>query len=65
LLDWGLNGNQLQFTWPGDHLGWTLQAQTNSPGTNWSTVSGPAATNLWVIPIDPANTSVFYRLVYP
>src|SRR5262249_53403474 len=39
----GANG-QLQLSWPLDHLGWRLQAQTNTSGTglgtNWGTVSG-------------------------
>ena len=35
-------GNQLQLSWPQDHLGWRLEIQTNSVGeglgTNWVTV---------------------------
>jgi len=46
-----------------------LQVQTNSVaqglGTNWWDVAGATATNQVAIPIDPANGSVFYRLVYP
>ena len=61
-----LNGGQLQLSWPADHLGWSLQTQTNSLGTNWFTMPGSAATNLWVMPIGAANNvSVFFRLVYP
>jgi len=61
--------NQLQLSWPQDHLGWQLQVQTNSLsiglGTNWVTVPDSAsvtATNMLIV---PANGSVFYRLVYP
>ena len=43
--------------------------QTNGPGggigTNWATVPGSTVTNLVVVPIDPANGSVFYRLALP
>jgi hypothetical protein len=62
-------GNQLQLSWPQDHLGWRLQIQTNSPGmglgTNW--VDVPNSTNVigTNLTIDPENGSVFLRLVYP
>jgi hypothetical protein len=59
-------GSQLTLSWPLDHVGWTLQAQTNNPGvglgTNWVDVPASASTNQVVIPIDPANGSVFYRI---
>jgi len=62
-------GTALQVSWPASHTGWALQAQTNAPGagigTNWTTVPGSRATNQLLLPIDPANGSVFYRLVYP
>ena len=64
-----VSGNQLTLSWPDDHTGWQLQAQTNdfSVGisTNWAGVSGSSTTNQVVVPIDLANGSVFYRLVYP
>jgi hypothetical protein len=55
----------MEFTWPQDHLGWGLQVQTNDLGTNWVTV--PNTTNITAVnlPIDPANGSVFFRLVNP
>jgi polygalacturonase len=63
-----ISGNQLQLSWPQDHLGWLLQIQTNSPGTglgtNWIAVSDSQLTNQIFIPIDPANGSVFLRLIY-
>jgi fibronectin-binding autotransporter adhesin len=59
-------GTALNVTWPATHLGWTLQAQTNSLGaglgTNWADVPGTAnvtSTNLTIV---PANPAVFYRL---
>jgi glucose/arabinose dehydrogenase len=62
-----VSGNVLDISWP--VAGGRLQAQTNSPGvgisSNWVTVPGSAATNRIVIPADPVNGSVFYRLVVP
>jgi hypothetical protein len=64
-----VTNNQLTLSWPADHTGWQLQAQTNliSVGinTNWVNVSGSASTNQVVIPINLTNGCVFYRLVYP
>jgi hypothetical protein len=64
-----LNAGQLQFTWPADHVGWSLQAQTNANNiglsTNWVTMANSSATNQIVIPIGATNGSVFFRLVHP
>ena len=67
-----VNGTNLNFSWPTDHIGWRLIAQTNhlangiSGNTNdWGTVAGSANTNLVTIPIDPAKPMEFYRLIYP
>ena len=64
-----LAGGQLQLSWPTDHLGWQVQAQTNGPGTglstNWVTLPGSGATNWFSVPVDNANGSVFFRLVSP
>ena len=65
LLSFAMATNGIQFNWPGNHTGWELQVQTNNLGTNWVTLSGTGTTNLVLIPINPANGSVFYRLVYP
>lgn len=62
-------GNALQLSWPASHQGWRLEAQTNAlavgVGTNWWEVTGAAATNLILMPLDVLNGSVFFRLVYP
>jgi Alginate lyase/Fibronectin type III domain len=62
-------GGQLQLSWPSDHFGWRLEAQTNSLsrglGTNWITVLGSTSTNQISIPIGVDNGSAFFRLVYP
>ena len=59
----------LALSWPQDHIGWRLEAQTNTLavglGTNWFTVSGSTTTNQMSFPMSPASGSVFYRLKYP
>jgi hypothetical protein len=61
--------NELSLSWPADHIGWQLQAQTNrltvGLSTNWVNVAGSTGTNQVVVPLNLANGSVFYRLVYP
>jgi photosystem II stability/assembly factor-like uncharacterized protein len=67
-----VSGTNLNLSWPFDHIGWRLIAQTNnlangiSRNTNdWATVSGSASTNLVAIPIVRTNKTEFYRLIYP
>jgi glucose/arabinose dehydrogenase len=57
------SGNTLAISWP--FVGGRLQAQTNGVSASWSDVAGSSGTNSVVVPIDPNNTSVFYRLVAP
>jgi autotransporter-associated beta strand protein len=68
-LVWGVSAAGLTLSWPPDHTGWRLQAQTNpldgGLNTNWADVSGGSLTNNVTFPMDPATGSVFYRLVYP
>jgi hypothetical protein len=68
-LAFSAGAGRLQLAWPQDHLGWTLQVQTNSPGaglgTNWTTVQSSASTNQIAFPINSNNGSVFFRLVHP
>jgi hypothetical protein len=68
-LGFTISGNSMRFSWPFDHIGWRLVGQTNSVGagigTSWTTVPGSIATNQIFIPINPANGSAFFRLVYP
>jgi hypothetical protein len=60
-------GNEFQLTWPEDHKGWQLQAQTNSLaaglGTNWSNVAGSAQTNQMAMSLNVTDGAVFFRLV--
>ena len=60
------SAGSIKFAWPQDHTGWSLQVQTNSfIGTNWVTVPGSTLTNIIPFQINPANQSVFFRLIYP
>lgn len=64
-----VSGNTLQISWPTDHIGWTLQNQTNALNvgitSTWYDVAGSATTNQVFRPINPANPTVFYRLTLP
>lgn len=64
-----VGGGGLQLSWPPDHLGWRLEVQTNAISvglsTNWFTWPGSAAVTNVTVPFNPANPSVFLRLVYP
>ncbi|HEY1719301.1 MAG TPA: autotransporter-associated beta strand repeat-containing protein [Verrucomicrobiae bacterium] len=63
-----VSGNTLTLSWPADHTGWTLEAQTNSLAvginTNWVPIAGSSSTNEVSMTIDPNNGVVFYRLIY-
>jgi hypothetical protein len=62
-------GTAMDLSWPADHTGWRLQAQTNSLSTGltttWHTVPGSTTTNHMIIPVAPGNPTVFFRLIYP
>ena len=61
-----VSSNKLTIAWPADHIGWILQAKTNSLSTGqWFDLPGSDVVNAMVILINPANTSVFYRLSRP
>ena len=55
--------------WDSSYIGWRLQQQTNSLSvglyTNWTSVSGSAATNDIYITNSPAIDASFFRMVYP
>jgi len=67
-ITFSTSGASLTLSWPTDHTGYTLQAQTNSLGiglgTNWVDVTGSASTNQVTIPVNSTNASVFYRLKF-
>jgi fibronectin-binding autotransporter adhesin len=64
-----VSGNTLTLTWPADHTGWRLQVQTNTVNvglrSNWVDVAGSTSVNTMNFTLDPANGSVFFRMVYP
>jgi polygalacturonase len=68
-LSFQINDDQLQLTWPQDHLGWRLQVQTNDLasgiGTSWVTVPNSTNTTSLSFSIDPLNGATFFRLIYP
>jgi hypothetical protein len=57
---------QLQISWPTDHTGWQLQAQTNTlTSGNWVNVPGSMQTNQMAMLLDATNGAVFFRLLRP
>ena len=60
------DGTHLILSWPNGQ-GWLLESQTNNLttglGNNWVTNTG--ATSPFTNTVNPANGTVFYRLVYP
>jgi plastocyanin len=58
-----ITGNNVDITWPA--AGGRLQSQANGLNGNWVTVPNSTETNHVVVPIDPSDTSVFYRLALP
>jgi autotransporter-associated beta strand protein len=68
-ITFSASGGSLSLSWPADHLGWILQAQTNSRAigisTNWFDVPGSASVSSTNVSINPADPTVFYRLRKP
>lgn len=64
----GVSGGQIQISWPADHLGWTLQVQTNDLsvglGTNWISIPDSATNTQFAAPLTRENPSLFYRLIH-
>jgi fibronectin-binding autotransporter adhesin len=64
-----VSGSFLTLSWPADHIGWRLQAQTNSISvglsTNWLDIPNSSATNQMTFSLDPTAGCDFYRLLYP
>lgn len=57
----GRRAEALQLSWPADHIGWRLEAQ--SPTSSWMTVVGSSMTNEVLIPMTSAGRQL-YRLVF-
>ncbi|HEY5346184.1 MAG TPA: autotransporter-associated beta strand repeat-containing protein, partial [Verrucomicrobiae bacterium] len=63
-----VTNSALLISWPADHVGWTLQVQTNALnaglGTNWISILNTATNTQFAAPLDAGNPAVFYRLIY-
>jgi len=58
-----VSSKTLTIGWSADHLGWTLQTQTNGlGGGQWYDLPGSSVVNMVDIPIQPTSLAVFYRL---
>jgi hypothetical protein len=55
-------GNNLDITW--EAAGGQLQSKTNDLNGAWFNVPNTTGTNHVVVPIDPLNGSVYYRLAF-
>lgn len=68
-IAFSVSGGSLNLSWPLDHLGWELEAQTDSLssglGTNWVIWAGSSNVVSESIPMNATNPPVFFRLVYP
>ena len=65
-LTYSVSNNSLTLGWPLNYTGWLVQSNSVGIGsTNWFVVPGSSATNSMSFTIDPAQTNVFFRLVYP
>jgi hypothetical protein len=67
-MTFSVSSGSLNLTWPSDHMGWTLQVQTNALSAglsnNWVAVPGSTTVTNMIIPISTQNGAVFYRLTY-
>jgi fibronectin-binding autotransporter adhesin len=68
-ISYSVSGSTMDISWPATHLGWILQAQTNSLstglGTNWVDVAGSDSVTNENITVSPNAPAVFYRLRKP
>lgn len=68
-ITYSISNNYIVLNWPTNYTGWLLQVQTNDLtqglGTTWTTLFSSSNSSSTVMPIDPANPAVFYRLKLP
>jgi autotransporter-associated beta strand protein len=57
----------LQLSWPDDHIGWRIEtnAVDITDPNSWFTLNGSSNTNQVFLPINPASSQVFFRMVFP
>ncbi len=70
-INFSLAGSTLTLSWPVDHVGWALLAQTNNlqfglslDSNDWGAVSDSTSTNAVTVRVSATNNG-YYRLVYP
>jgi hypothetical protein len=68
-LSFSLTGNMLAVSWPASHLGWILQAQTNSLtvgiSSNWFDMPSSSSQTQAVVNLDRNNGVTGFRLRHP
>jgi autotransporter-associated beta strand protein len=67
-LTFSVNNGQITLSWPSNYLGAYLQVQTNQLNrglsTNWVTIQGSQTTNIFTLPLNATDPSVFFRMVH-
>jgi len=60
-------GNNIDLSWPSDHVGWTLQTNSVSVTStgSWFAYPGSSTSNHVTITLDPNKPAIFYRMTYP
>lgn len=68
-ITFSVSGGNLNLSWPADHLGWSLEVETNSLAkgisSNWVRVANSSNITSTNFPVVTTNATVFYRLIYP
>jgi autotransporter-associated beta strand protein len=62
-----ISAGTLELSWPSDHIGWRMEtnAVNVADANSWFRLSGSVTTNQLFLPVDPASSNVFFRLVFP
>jgi hypothetical protein len=63
-LTFSVSGTNFSFSWPADHLGWFLQAKTNSLLTTngWFDIAGSSSVTNVLVPINKNVPTEFFRM---
>jgi hypothetical protein len=66
-FSYSISGGNLTLGWPGGYLGWRLESNAvDVSNTNyWIPYDGSQSNTSENILLDPAQTNVFFRLIYP
>jgi autotransporter-associated beta strand protein len=63
-IQFGVSGSTLALSWP-TNLGWILQSETNLSSNAWFDVANSGNVTSTNITINPATSSLFFRLRHP